>query len=55
MSDKHLENDETNVFKGGNMIRHEAILDVDIAILNIQYETDSYIKLKILYFNRNYN
>lgn len=47
--------ENSNVFKGGNMIRHSATLDMDLAILNIQYETDEYIKLKILYCNRNNN
>lgn len=45
---------EPNVFKGGHMIRHRDTLDIDLAILNVHCETDSYIKLKVLYFNRNY-
>lgn len=37
------------------MIRHKDTFDMDLAILNVQYETDEYIKLKILYCNRNNN
>lgn len=45
----------SGVFKGGNMIRHRDTFDMDLAILNVRYETDEYIKLKILYCNRNNN
>ena len=44
-----------NIFKGSNMIRHRDTLDVDLAILHVQYDTESYVKLKILYYNRNYD
>ena len=46
---------QNSVFKKGNMIRHSATFDLDLAIINVEYETKEYIKLKILYFNRNYN
>jgi len=53
--DRHWCEESKNPFKGGNMIRHRDTLDMDIAILNVEYETDDYIKLKILYCNRNNN
>ena len=47
--------ENSEVFKGGNMIRHRDTLDMDLAVLNVHYETDDYIKVKILYCNRNNN
>lgn len=44
--------EETNIFKMDNQIRHRDTLDVDVIILNVQYETNEYVKLKILYYNR---
>jgi hypothetical protein len=47
--------DDNDIFKGGHQVRHKDTLDIDLVILNVQYRTDKYIKLKILYFNRNWN
>ena len=43
------------MFKKGDRWRHVNSLDIDIIVTNVSYVGPEYVKLKVLYLNRNYN